>query len=246
MCRMIPWFDASLVTLAGHTLPTQGPLAVAGLAVGHVVFARHLRRTAPTTALRADLVGFGSLIAAVLAGHAVAVWMAGTALDPWHPALAQSSVGAAAGGLLAVLGLGRCLRLPPRLVTDAAAIAFAHGWPLVRLGCALAHDHPGRHSTAALAVAFPGGPRLDIGLCEWLASLFLLALARVSLRSALPVGVLAARLLAAGGLARFLLEWLRVDDPGQLVELPGALALMAAAAAVLAGVALAFFPARQP
>jgi phosphatidylglycerol:prolipoprotein diacylglycerol transferase len=42
-----------------------------------------------------------------------------------------------------------------------------------RLGCTLAHDHPGLPSTSWIAVRFPEGPRYDLGLIEFL---FLIAL----------------------------------------------------------------------
>jgi phosphatidylglycerol:prolipoprotein diacylglycerol transferase len=51
---------------------------------------------------------------------------------------------------------------------DSLAIGFNFGWIFGRLGCFFAHDHIGIASTAWIAVQFPDGPRLDLGLIECL------------------------------------------------------------------------------
>ncbi len=60
---MIPWFDASHLRIAGHDLPTQGPLAVAGIAVGQITFGRWLQRHLGLTPLQTDLFGFAAVAA---------------------------------------------------------------------------------------------------------------------------------------------------------------------------------------
>ena len=49
---------------------------------------------------------------------------------------------------------------------DVVAFAFPFAWTLARTGCFLAHDHIGIASTFWLAVRFPEGPHLDLGLIE--------------------------------------------------------------------------------
>jgi phosphatidylglycerol:prolipoprotein diacylglycerol transferase len=49
---------------------------------------------------------------------------------------------------------------------DAAGFVFPFSWTIARTGCAMAHDHVGVASTTWIAVRFPGGPRLDLGLIE--------------------------------------------------------------------------------
>jgi prolipoprotein diacylglyceryltransferase len=44
---------------------------------------------------------------------------------------------------------------------DTAAFAVPFAAALGRLGCALAHEHPGRLSKSWLAVRYPGGARYD-------------------------------------------------------------------------------------
>ncbi len=49
---------------------------------------------------------------------------------------------------------------------DSLAYAFPFAWAVARFGCFLAHDHPGIHTTSWLAVAYPDGPRYDLGLFD--------------------------------------------------------------------------------
>jgi phosphatidylglycerol---prolipoprotein diacylglyceryl transferase len=81
------------------------------------------------------------------------------------------SVGGITGGFLAGLVWCRFHKLSVfesmrRL--DIIAYALPTGWLIGRLGCALAHDHRGLASTSWVAVAFPEGPRYDLGLIEFL------------------------------------------------------------------------------
>ncbi len=209
---MIPWFDASHIAIAGQMIPTQGPLAIAGIAVGHLTFGRWLQRHQGMTALRADQMGFAIIAAAVLVGHLTATYF--TAPDaPFLQLYApQSSLGALLGGGAMGLLLTGLWQLEPLVVIDGAAWAFMHGWPLVRLGCVLVHDHPGRRSILPIAVAFPEGPRLDIGLLEWLFCLLLLGFGRLLMRGAVAPGRLAAWATLLFSAARLVLEWLRVDS----------------------------------
>jgi phosphatidylglycerol:prolipoprotein diacylglycerol transferase len=81
------------------------------------------------------------------------------------------SVGGISSGFLAGLVWCRVHKLSAldtmrRL--DIIAYAMPLGWMIGRLGCALAHDHRGLASTSWIAVAFPEGPRYDLGLIEFL------------------------------------------------------------------------------
>ena len=49
---------------------------------------------------------------------------------------------------------------------EVVSSSFPTAWFFGRVGCSIAHDHPGRLSTAWWAVAFPEGARLDMGLLE--------------------------------------------------------------------------------
>jgi len=74
----------------------------------------------------------------------------------------QASFGAFIGGFFAAqLFLWR-QKIPFRdwyLYADAAAFAVPLSWWIGRLGCYLAHDHPGIRTTSWLGVRYPGGTR---------------------------------------------------------------------------------------
>lgn len=53
---------------------------------------------------------------------------------------------------------------------DVVGFVFPFAWAIARGGCALAHDHIGIASTNWIAVQFPEGPHLDLGLIESAAS----------------------------------------------------------------------------
>lgn len=215
---MIPWFDASQIQIAGRSLPTQGPLAIAGIAIGHVTLGRWLQRHQGLTPLRTDMMGFTLLAAAVITGHVTAVLVTNADVPFWQLSAPQSSLGALLGGAIVGALYMRRWRLDVPVVLDGAAWAFLHGWPLVRLGCVLAHDHPGRRSTLPIAVDFPQGPRLDIGLLEWLLCLGMLAFAHVLIRRGPGVGRIAAWATLQFAIGRLVLEWLRVDDIAELAQ----------------------------
>jgi phosphatidylglycerol---prolipoprotein diacylglyceryl transferase len=82
-----------------------------------------------------------------------------------------------------------------------------------RLGCALAHDHPGQLSSSFFAVRFPGGARHDLGLDEFLFLLlvqFPLSVFLNRVRSA--PGTQAAAFFLLYGFFRFLADFLRATD----------------------------------
>src|SRR5262249_46746852 len=90
--------------------------------------------------------------------------------------VAVSSLGGFAGAVLS--GAAFCWRrkLDPWRFADLGAYAFPFAWFFARMGCATAHDHLGKLSDAWLAVRFPSGPRLDMGLLEWMSIPPLIAL----------------------------------------------------------------------
>jgi phosphatidylglycerol:prolipoprotein diacylglycerol transferase len=95
-------------------------------------------------------------------------------VDPVHAFrgnMGVRSVGGISSGFLAAVVWCRYHKLSAvdtmrRL--DIIAYAMPLGWMIGRLGCALAHDHRGLASTSWVAVAFPEGPRYDLGLIEFL------------------------------------------------------------------------------
>lgn len=189
-----------------------GLLLTFSVIVSHLVFVRRAR--SPATPLgtpgevEALAIGMGllSMLGAWSAGGLVAT--GGT----------LSSAGGFVGALIALVVITRALRLDLLRAADAAAYAFPFGWFFARAGCAIAHDHLGKPSTSFLAVSFPTGPRLDLGLLEWLATPFLITLVVFVSRRARRDGLVAATLAVAYGLVRFVLDFFRVDDGSRMAD----------------------------
>jgi phosphatidylglycerol:prolipoprotein diacylglycerol transferase len=125
----------------------------------------------------------------------------------------MSSFGGLIGGIVAALAI-MCWRGMPRAewlrYLDCVAFVFPFAWVFGRLGCAIAHDHPGLPTDHWLAVRFPEGTRWDMGLVELLVTsglaATLLALDRTDRRNGFYLGLVG---VAYGGI-RLVLDPLRV------------------------------------
>ena len=96
---------------------------------------------------------------------------------------------------------------------DVIASSFPAAWVFGRIGCSVAHDHPGLPSDAWFAVQYPGGGRFDLGLYEMLLTIPL-ALAFLWLRKKpRPWGFYVGAITIAYAPVRFALDFLRVADP---------------------------------
>jgi phosphatidylglycerol:prolipoprotein diacylglycerol transferase len=113
---------------------------------------------------------------------------------------------------------------------DCVLFALPFTLAVGRAGCALQHDHLGIATGHWLAVRFPDGPRLDLGLLEFLALLPVCALFAWLGRRSRPPGFFAGLFFALYGPLRFCLDVFRVGDaryfgwtPGQYLSLLAAL-----------------------
>jgi phosphatidylglycerol:prolipoprotein diacylglycerol transferase len=144
-----------------------------------------------------------------------------------------SSFGGMLGGLLGLWLVMRRKRMSAadmlRFV-DCLIFALPFTLAIGRLGCALLHDHIGISSTHPLAVAFPDGPRFDLGLLEFLYVSAIAAMFAVLGRRRWPDGFFIGLFFAAYGPVRFALDALRVSEARYFGWTPGQyLALLAAA-----------------
>jgi phosphatidylglycerol:prolipoprotein diacylglycerol transferase len=113
-------------------------------------------------------------------------------------------------GILSPAGI--VLASNPWAVAGGIASAVLAGWAVARLGCFTVHDHPGILTTLPLAVAFPEGPRHDLGLDDALVLIGIAVIVRVLDRSRTLRGRLLALVAALYGMARFGLDFLRARD----------------------------------
>ena len=122
--------------------------------------------------LTVHMLGWGYL------GSHVSYWLlvdrAGLALHPWrllNPLDGIYSFGGIVCGVLAVLWFAHRYKFTGMQLwryLDLAGFVFPFSWTIARTGCALAHDHVGAPNRSWIAVRFPEGPRLDLGVIEML------------------------------------------------------------------------------
>jgi phosphatidylglycerol:prolipoprotein diacylglycerol transferase len=143
-----------------------------------------------------------------------------------------SSFGGMLGGLLGlylVMRRRRMSRTDMLRFVDCLIFALPFTLAIGRLGCALLHDHVGISSTHWLAVAFPDGPRFDLGLLEFFYVSLIAALFAALGRRSWPDGFFIGLFFAAYGPVRFVLDSLRVSEARYFGWTPGQyLALVAA------------------
>lgn len=123
-----------------------------------------------------------------------------------------SSFGGFLGAIVGALAWRlRAHRTVLPLVENTLSV-FPAAWAIGRLGCTLAHDHPGIHTSAGnwLAFAYPDGPRWDLGFLEMLFSIALAAVCALLWRKPRPLGTYIALTCLAYAPVRFALDFLRL------------------------------------
>ncbi|HWB85102.1 MAG TPA: prolipoprotein diacylglyceryl transferase family protein [Bryobacteraceae bacterium] len=203
---MIPYFPQLVWHVGRFEIHAFGIAAALALNVGFFLVMWRARRTNLDRDLAAGLF-LATAVAGTLAGHLLFVIQnRGSLLRVWQ---GQSSAGVALG--VGIVATAIYFLLPDHwLYLDALAFAFPFVWMLVRAGCAMAHDHPGRSTNSLLGVRFPAGTRYDLGLLEFLLAavlcLIFLALARAGWRQFLALAMIAT------GFIRLALIPLRLPD----------------------------------
>ena len=180
--------------------------------------------------------------------------------DPWpqlFSTMGFAFVGAVIGGFLALLFLARRFRVAPLLMLDAASPAAAIGYGIGRIGCLISGDGDyGKPTTLPWGMAFPNGLDPTTYECgKWgaapdcrvhptpiyeflVAALIFWILWKFgarALKAHTPSGIVFAAYLVLTGLARFLVEFIRIN-PRSFYGLTNAQS--ASIASVLAGVIL--------
>jgi phosphatidylglycerol:prolipoprotein diacylglycerol transferase len=165
---LIPYLAQPRLTLAGHTFYAFGFLVAIALLAGAWMVERRAERFGLGRA-KARRLTIHMLWAGFLGSHVLYLLLfqwADLARRPWrllNPLDGIYSFGGIVCGLLTAAWLARSWRY-----LDVAAFVFPFSWTIARAGCALAHDHAGIPSASWIAVRFPSGPRLDLGLIEML------------------------------------------------------------------------------
>ena len=242
---VFPYFEARQFSVLGLTVHTFALLVGAAMLTGFLLAAQRGRRygiSRERIALFSVFLLAGGLFGARFGRVFYQPDLLRQALTDPRTLLQNlhgiSSFGAYFGGLAAALLFFRlhCQSIRERLqFLDAVGFALPFSWCLGRIGCALVHDHPGILSSGWFTVAYPDGPRYDLGLLEAL-FLFLIGFLFLFLdRRKRPAGFYFACYFTLYGPFRFLLDQLHVDPPryaGWTVDQFGA--ALALAAAVIA------------
>ncbi|HEX6767196.1 MAG TPA: prolipoprotein diacylglyceryl transferase family protein [Polyangiaceae bacterium] len=92
---------------------------------------------------------------------------------------------------------------------DVVASAFPLSWSFGRLGCTVAHDHPGLRSDFLLAVRYPDGGRHDLGFYELLVTVPLALAFLLLRRKPRPWGFYGGVMCTYYAPIRFLFDFLR-------------------------------------
>lgn len=129
----------------------------------------------------------------------------------------MSSFGGFFGGAMAAYIFTRIKKINFYELAEKAAFVLPLGLAIARIGCYLINDHPGIKTTASpLSVAYPDGPRYDLGLLLFIfdSLLFLYLFFRRKSFNVL------ANFLIIYGIGRFLLDFLRVGESAYAGLLP--------------------------
>src|SRR6202521_1517342 len=177
--------------------------------------------------------------------------------DPWpqlFSTMGFAFVGAIIGGFLALVILAKRFRMSPLLMLDAASPAAALGYGIGRIGCLISGDGDyGIPTSLPWGMSFPNGivPTTDrvhpTPIYEFLVAAFiawiLWRLGARGLETHAPNGIIFAAYLVLTGIARFLVEMIRIN-PSSFYGLTNAQA--ASVVSVIAGVALFVYCHKPP
>jgi len=195
---MLPYVELKVVAIGPFHLPVFGPLLVIAIVTArHQILRREQSEKTPDEPSMAML-SLVMLVCGMFGAHVAKLsefYGAGALLADPLLVFRQSRGIRSAGGIFGGLAGGVLWCVANRLngakilaMLDRIAFALPFSWMIGRLGCALVHDHPGRPSNSWLAVDFPGGPRFDLGVLEFLFLIPLAVLFQILDRRARPDG----------------------------------------------------------
>ncbi|MBI3696684.1 MAG: prolipoprotein diacylglyceryl transferase [Acidobacteria bacterium] len=173
---MLPYLELPDVRLGSWALDSWGLLAVLGIGCGYLAYVRRCRRSGLDPALTSRLY-IWTVVWGYAGAHLAPLLIRTPSALAEHPSLLIEwwrgvySFGGLLGGLAGLLWFARLERLAAAqrwAYLDHAAYVL----PLVvlfgRAACGFTHHHPGMASSSWLAVRFPGVPRYDLALLEFL------------------------------------------------------------------------------
>lgn len=219
LALVLPYVELPDIHLFGLTVHPFGIFAAIGVYTGAVLTVRGGRVYGPGDTKSLSEVFTWALLGGLLGAHLLHVL-------GYHQELLRtqgplvllkfwdgvSSMGGVLGGMAGIAAYfwRRGLRIRP--YWDALALGTAPGWTIARIGCAVVHDHPGVRSNAWFAVAFPDGPRLDMGLVDCVVLAVITLVLYLLARKRRPEGTIMAVLAISYSVPRFFLDFFRATD----------------------------------
>ena len=230
---MVPYIEIPPVTLtSGLVLQPFGLLVLMGCVVGILASMWYAKSRDLNTRVLIGALPW-ALIPGFALSHLAAIYLYFPEKGPLDIrelldlANGMSSFGGFLGGAVGTMLYLRKVQSPALPYVDALVFGFTFGWFFGRLGCTIAHDHPGLPGEFFLTVAYPDGARHDLGFYEWLFTVALCGLLLTLRRRQIPPGALTGLICSLYAPARFLLDFLRIDDrlyfgltPGQYLAFP--------------------------
>lgn len=238
---MIPYFEVPPIELFGIALQPFGLLLTLGVIFGYAVCVREARQRGLADGYidKVAMAAFACGIVGSALGDALFYRPGEFLADPLtaldftkHMSSTSGFLFGTAAGILVVL----LLRGPMLLTAMVIYVGLAHGWVLARLGCTVAHDHPGTLSDFPLAVNFPGGPRHDLGFYEFLFTIGLVTILNVIDRDRMTPRKVLSLIAIPYCFFRFMADFLRVGDTKYFGLTPAQYFCLA----VMGGFAIAF------
>jgi len=219
LALVLPYVELPDFHLFRLTIHPFGIFAALGVYTGAVLTVRAGRVYGPGDTKSLSEVFTWALVGGLLGAHLLHVL-------GYHPELLRtqgplvllkiwdgvSSMGGVLGGIagIVIYFWRKGLRIYP--YWDALALGTAPGWAVARMGCAIVHDHPGIRSNAWFAVAWPEGPRLDMGLVDCVLLIVISAVLYLLARKPRPQGTLMGVLAVTYSVPRFFLDFFRAKD----------------------------------
>ncbi len=215
---MIPYFNLSTIWIGSIAINIWGLMVGLGFLTSLFLIHKRALKMSVSARQAVDL-GLWIFLGAIIGGRLGFIGLyepAYFAANPgemfaiWRGGL--SSIGGIAGAVAVFFIYTRKMRGMHLRFADVLSYAWPFGWAVGRLGCFFVHDHPGTLSHSWLAVRFPDGARLDMGLLEAIGAAFIALLVYRLARRPQLRGVITAVVVASYGALRFVLDFFRATD----------------------------------
>lgn len=218
---MVPYIDIRAWHIGPVEIQPFGFLVCAGIVAGYFCAKHRVIQVGLDPGVIRQLVRLSVVfgISGAHLVHLVAYHPEELAQQPWSIFKVWAGMSSFGGFFFAALAVfiyvkARKIRFLP--YADALMFGFFPAWFFGRMGCSVAHDHPGQLTDFFLAVKFPGGARHDLGLYEfllcWIWIPFLHWLGRKKKTDDPPRGTILHTMLIAYSVPRFFLDFLRATD----------------------------------